>query len=170
MKRLTLSVAFHVFFKMKIAPEVRYLPTYIDHRKAANFRTVTRKAGGKPHRWRTPSQLHRRGKWAGPKSSELRERADDTISNYSNPDYIIGNSTPAALDTLSARFQQSTLELDSVSRYELDSREVPVHELDANPLSWIELPTRTWPDHLTLDGEHDQSPRDPDGGPKGYWM
>lgn len=36
---------------------------------------------------------------------------DDTISRYSDPGYVIGDSTPGALEEISERFRQSTLEL-----------------------------------------------------------
>ncbi len=53
-------------------------------------------------------------------------RDADTISRYSSPDYVIGDSMPGALDAISERFQQSTLELGDDGPVELDSSRDPV--------------------------------------------
>ena len=108
-------------------------------------------------RRRTASQIHRRGIWPGPQSSDLRDRDDDTISNYSNPDYIVGNPTPAALN------RQSNLDLDT-------SREIEgPYELDGSSCI-VELPTRTWPDHLSQHGELDEYSDDDNGGLRNSWI
>ena len=138
--------------------------------QAANFRIVMRKLGGMSNRWRTPSQMHRRGNWPGPQSSDLHDRDHDTISNYSNPDYIVGKSTPAALDMLSAQFQQSTLDLNASGRFELDAGcEIERYELPDTSLGIPELPARTWPDHLTQHAEPDESSNDYDEVSRNSW-
>lgn len=84
--------------------------------------TVIRLLGDSSFRTRTGSQLQRRGQWPGPEAVDIRGARDaDTISHYSSPAYVIGDSTPDALDAISERFQQSTLELAVEGPAELDS-------------------------------------------------
>lgn len=100
--------------------------------------------------------MHRRGNWAGPKWTNLRERDDDTISNYSNPDYVIGNPTSAALDTVAAGFEQLSVELEAPSRRsELDTVDPTLRYEISNSPQIREEPLRVWPDHLTQPAELD---------------
>jgi len=98
-----------------------------------SLQTVIRVLGASSHRQRTPSQLQRRGQWPGPQALEVPGRGrgcgcdDDTISRYSDPGYIIGDSTPDALDEISERFRQSTFELAAAG----ESRE-SVHVLEGS--------------------------------------
>ena len=117
--------------------------------QAANSRLVMRKLRGKS-RSRPASLIRRRGNWPGPQAPELRDRDDDTISNYSNPNYTIGNSAPAALE-LPASCETERYELADTSRI-------------------AELPARTWPDHLTQHAESDKSTHDDDEVPGDSWI
>lgn len=84
--------------------------------------TVIRLLGDNSFRTRTRSQLQRRGQWPGPEAVDIRGVRDaDTISHYSSPGYVIGDSTPGALDANSERFRQSTLEIGDDGLVELDS-------------------------------------------------
>ncbi|KAI9859542.1 MAG: hypothetical protein M1830_006293 [Pleopsidium flavum] len=108
-------------------------PRTLQHEDAPK---IIRPLGSSSHRQRTPSQMQRRGQWPGPQALEVsgRGRDDDTISRYSDPGYVIGDSTPGALDEISERFRRSTLELAAgestgsdhelegwISRFELEA-------------------------------------------------
>lgn len=59
--------------------------------RALTFSAPFRQLDGNSTRRRTRSQLYRRGKWSGP-SPNAPAPDDDTISQYSDPSYVLGAS------------------------------------------------------------------------------
>lgn len=119
-----------------LAPQQTLFPPSRNQRLSFGIQVI-RLLGDNSFRTRTRSQLQRRGQWPGPEAVDIRSAGQghgdtDTISRYSSPGYVVGDSTPAALDAISERFQRATPELDGGGGgpVELDSSRDPV-ELEA---------------------------------------
>ncbi|KAI9701837.1 MAG: hypothetical protein M1836_001181 [Candelina mexicana] len=91
-------------------------------------RVIRSSLGGSSNRLRTPSQLHRRGTWSGPKPTTATEadRDEDAISHYSSPNYLVGDTTPEALRYMHQRLSTAAVEAPTKEVFEMDDTSTPV--------------------------------------------